>query len=248
MFFFEKPSLKRFDGYPMLNDIDLDSIPPDYVNQLYFQIYKKMAEMLDIVLSDYSVGEYNFIPVDDYLEDMFTRFSRIMRYFDLNPKKDKLPITTLWGYSLNGNFVENINSWSKLKDDILNDVIYLSKIMPIRYSTPPDLELAFNRIDVRLYYHKVKKDKLLRNNKKKKSTDLLNFVADKSITKTVFNLLLAANGEWVKVKDISKKIDKNMSYTRIVINNLQDKIKAEKKENIMKIEPSRKSSYKLIIS
>lgn len=160
---FNKPYRgKPFDGSSILDSyINLDSIPQYKAIQFYFQIYKKMAEMLDVVFSGYIVGGRTFEPVDEYLDGMFDELGSILHRFDIRSEMDKLPITRLYGIHLNGNFVEDIKLWSKLKTDIFKDIEYLSQITTIHYPTPPDLELAFNRIDERLEEHKTKKYHLL---------------------------------------------------------------------------------------
>ena len=77
---------------------------------------------------------------------------------------------------------------------------------------------------------------------------MLNFNAKKSITKTIFKMLLEAKGEWVTVKNMAKRVNKKPEYIRIVISQLKGKIKKEFKDNNLKIEPSGESSYRLIIS
>jgi hypothetical protein len=73
----------------------------------------------------------------------------------------------------------------------------------------------------------------------------LEFTADQSIIKTIYNILLRSKGDYVKVKDIAKKIDRKPEYVRIVMDNLNEKILKQNLTNRIKIQTNREGSYML---
>jgi hypothetical protein len=245
--FFDKSNRgNKFDGYSILNpSLNLDSIPQNYAIQYYLQIYKEMAEILDVAFSGYTVGENTYIPIDEYVDSMFDDFSHIMQRFDIRPEMDKLPITTLSGFKLNGDFVTEIRIWNSLKEDIVKDVDYLSKNIPIRKITPPDLQLAFDRIDGRLKEHQIKKDKLFKIKKLSPTEEVFNLGAKKSTTRTILEMLYSANGEFVTLQKIEQVTGLDRKYLRIIIDGLKKKKTKDNKS--IKIEASGEGSYNLII-
>jgi len=74
------------------------------------------------------------------------------------------------------------------------------------------------------------------------------FFSRKSITGEVFDILRKGSGEYVKLSYISKKVDRPINEVRSIINNIKTKIKNKNLQNKYTIEPSRKGSYKLVIS
>lgn len=250
MFFFDEPYRnKKFDGSLLLDDqLNLDTIPYKYARQFHSQIYKKLVEILNVTYSDYPVGKYFFIPADDRLEDLFNQLHRIYNYFNFKPQFQELKIINIQGFRLVGNFNFYIELWASLKESYFQEVELLSKHTKIVCILPSDLKLIFNEIDELLKKHSAIKHRELKANKFITDNELLDFGADESIIKNVFNILIKANGEWVKVRKIANDIDRSDSYTRTVLNQIKVKICNQRRENNQKIESSGKGSYRLLIS
>jgi hypothetical protein len=242
-------SLKMIDvGFNLYANINIDTIPRMLAYQLHYQLYKKLIEVLDVVFNGYTTRDYTFIPPDDHLVELYNNLRRIYLLIDLRTELKKLKVTELRLFKFSNNYLDNIDLWLKLRNEYIKDINYLSNLVQIKYPVPVDLQLTFIELDKLLEIHQAKKDDLLKIKTFFNAKELLNFGANKSITKTIFTMLFQANGEWVKVKHMSKKVDRRDSYVRIVISQIKKKIINENKQNIIKIEPSRESSYRLIVS
>lgn len=238
-----------FYGSSLLDStVDLNTIPHKYAKQFHFQIYCKLIEILDIVYSDYPVGKYFFVPVEDRLEDLFDKLEFIFEWFDREDEFQNLKITSIKGFRLVGYFNFYIEHWASLKDSYYEDVEILKENTRLVTVMPPDLKLAFNEIDDLLKEHSKKKNKLLKENKFLSTDELLSFGADKSLIKDVYTILLEANGSYVQVRRIANELNKEPSYIRIVISQLKKKISEQRKDNVLKIETSGRGSYRLLVS
>jgi hypothetical protein len=132
MSFLNKPKFNRgkpFDGTSILDiHTNIDSIPIYYALQFYYEVFKKMAEMLEVAFSGYLVGEYTYVPVDYFLDNTYNELGNFLRRLHLKQEIDDLKVKALYGFHLNGNFVEEIETWNKFKDEIQEDIKYLSKL------------------------------------------------------------------------------------------------------------------------
>lgn len=247
--FFKSRRENKFDGRSILDEnLNLNSTPTKYAYQFYAQIYNKLVEILDSVYSGYPVGKYFFIPVDDLLEEKFNNLRYTYLRLDQRPDIQQLKTTSLIGFRLVGNFNRYIESWAHLKDTYYEDVEILSKTAKTIYIMPPDLQVAFDVIDKLLKEHSAMKYRLLKSNKFINNSELLDFGAEESTIKTIFNILLKANGGYVKVRVMGQEVDKSDAYIRAVVGEIKKKIISQRKEMLLKIEPSGKGSYRLIVS
>lgn len=249
MFFFNDKQ-KSFDTHSLLDyNLNLNSIPYKWARQFHYLIFKQLVEILDIVYSDYPIDNFFFIPVDGRLEDLFNHLHHIYEWINFHKPFQELQIISITGFRLVGDFNHYISMWANLKEDYYRDVELLSKNNPVIYFNPPDLELAFKEIDELLKEHAAKKHRELKANKLITDTQLLDFGAEDSITKTVYKILLEHKGEYVSVRKLANETGKDdLGNIRAVIGELKKKIRKQGKSHLLRIEPSKKGSYKLIIS
>jgi hypothetical protein len=216
---------------------------------LYRYLHQKMITVIDAVFGGYPENKYIFYPPDDDLSDYFNEIRDKFLEIDCKPEFMNLSVTDIKSFQINSNYKFTSSLWESLKKDIHEEDQMLLKNTQFDYSLPDDLQVVFHRIDELVKEHVEIKNKILKANNIYPSDDLLQFGAKESDIKTIFTILSHVNGEWVKLKDISSKIN-NMSFStiRININQIKNKIRDQHKEDRLRIENERQSAYRLIVS
>lgn len=239
----------KFDGTTLLhNRLNLNTVPNTYSCQYYIQIYSKLVNILEVVYSNYPIDGYIFVPVESRLGDIYDQLRHILVWFEDTPLIEDLNLNNLTGFALEGDFRFHIRLWANIQKTCKDDISLLIKNYQIRYQTPPDLLLVFKEVDELLKEHIIKKNNVLRTQKLLPDNELLSFGKKNSIIKLVYNELLNAKGEWVRVRHLANNLNKTDAYIRIEMGELKRKIRSVRKENQLKIESSGKGSYRLLIS
>lgn len=161
----------------------------------------------------------------------------------------------------------NFNNWKNKSFLIINKYLPNSRYVTLfNYSSTEIINLPYVTLGmVRNYYSKYEAHlKALReiawnfsendlvenetekiNNNDKSDKVSLEFTAEKSIIKTIYNMLLRSKGDFVRVSEIARKINRKPEYVRTVIGNLNEKILKQNLIKKIKIDTHREGSYRV---
>lgn len=214
----------------------------------YRYMHKKMVECIGAFFEGYPEDKYIFYPPSEVFSDRFYDLREKFLEIDKSEDFQSLPVTSLRSFEPFSNYKDLCHLWNLLKRDVHDE-----HKMLIRYTErfeanlPDDLQVLFNELDVLIREHNEEKNKVLKVNHIYPANNYDIFTWKDSHIKDIYRILSEANGEFVSLYDIAKKIRiKDMKYVRILIGELKSTLKKHDTTEI--ITPSRKGSYKLIHS